>query len=115
MVCVCSYSNQNECIKGCDACNEATPADEVCTLQFSLVGIFVSHVLIWKCTHTSLYFLQLMPSKNIASVEGETEVCCVQPIWGLYTLVLTVLNIIWDRFHKKDLPHIRMLFKISIY
>ena len=42
MVCVygvCSFSNQNECIKGGDACNVATPADEVCTLQCSLVGI----------------------------------------------------------------------------
>ena len=48
---VCSYSIQNE---SGDACNVATPADEVCTLQFSLVGIFVSRVLIWKCIHTSL-------------------------------------------------------------
>ena len=47
---VCSYSIQNE---SGDACNVATPADEVCTLQFSLVGIFVSRVLIWKCIHTS--------------------------------------------------------------
>ena len=43
--CVCSFSNQNECITSGDACNVATPADEVCTLQCSLVGIHLDYAL----------------------------------------------------------------------
>ena len=35
-------------------------------------------------THLRKY-LQLTPSKNIVPFEGETEVCCVQAIWGLPT------------------------------
>ena len=43
--------SQNECIKGGDACNIATPADEVCTLQCNscaqcdIFAHFVAHTI----------------------------------------------------------------------
>ncbi|KAL5470830.1 hypothetical protein EMCRGX_G028858 [Ephydatia muelleri] len=46
---------QNECIKSGDACNVATPADELTTSTNIVIKT------------------ELMPSKNIASFEGETE------------------------------------------
>ena len=53
---MCSYSNQNEYIKGGDACNIATLADEVCTLQCNIcvscayLEVY-SHIFVLSAAH----------------------------------------------------------------
>eukprot|EP00731_Ephydatia_muelleri_P021292 Em0013g1019a len=64
---------QNECIKGGDACNVATPADELTTSTNIVVETENEYIKGGDACNIATLADELMPSKNIASFEGETE------------------------------------------
>ena len=93
---MCSYSNQNKCIKS-HGTTGTTPNNEVCVVC-TLVTINVPLCWFGSVLTFFWYILQLTPCAN---VEAETQVCYVQPIDGVVVFDMCVRGCLFAVWFKK--------------